>query len=163
MTIAFILPRTFTKLSFQAEAIFPAAWKLIIDYKPEPSNFILPDGAEYHVPCNFMIWTREEVNWYPDLRKQKPKPTDDFIFLPRGSKDAIFCINGNSGKVRKVEEITNPKAEHYIGVGTKNEEELLKKFSHFTLTFSSGVSGGNAWVGRNEILTAYNSLKNKEV
>ena len=40
----------------------------------------------------------------------------EFMFLPRGSKDADFVINGNSGKIKKVSEVTNSKSEHYIRI-----------------------------------------------
>jgi hypothetical protein len=68
--IAFILPKSFKKESFQR--IFPLNWHLI-DQLDLPANSFTVDGRVYDVPCVFQIWEKqdterkidaiEEVDW----------------------------------------------------------------------------------------------------
>lgn len=163
-TIAFILPNTFSKVSNQGLSLFPKEWSLVIE-EPLQSDSFLIDGEEYHVPCSFYVWVRGnpgEVNpsWdeLPNLRKVKVAQPVDFKFMPRGSIEADFSVNGNNGKVKDLASITNPKAEHYIRVtnrDTQSIEKLRSMFSQFTYDFKSSVNGGNAWVGQQEIIKAF--------
>ena len=153
-TIAFILPDTFSKLSNQSLSLFPKNWKLIVEHKLSNSNFTIQESTKpYYVPCTFYVWTKRDSDI--NLRQVKIEASDDFEFLPRGSEDADFTINGNSGKVKELYEVTNSKAEHYIKAKKKNVEELKEIFKNLDYTFLSSVNGGNAWIGQQEILKAY--------
>lgn len=152
-TIAFILPDTFSKLSNQSLSLFPKEWKLIVEHKLSDCDFEIANGKTYFVPCTFYVWTKRESSI--NLRQIKLPNSTDFAFLPRGSQDADFTINGNSGKVKSLNEVTNPKAEHYIKAGEKTPEELKQIFEHLDYTFLSSVNGGNAWLGQQDILKAY--------
>lgn len=156
-TIAFILPDTFSKLSNQSLSLFPSNWKLILEHKLSNCNFIA-DNKNYYVPCSFYIWTKKDspIN----LRKIKIANSNDFNFLKREDKKADFSINGNNGRVKEINEITNPKAEHYIQATGKSKEELKKIFNSLNYNFLSSVNGGNAWIGQQEILQAYNNYIN---
>lgn len=155
-TIAFILPETFSKISNQSETVFPKNWSLIVEEELPKQSFLI-NGKEYHVPCRFFVWTKQKTNI--NLRKIKLPETEDFIFLSRGDENADFCINGNNGKVKEINEVTNSKAEHYIKAKNKTVEELKEIFNNITYTFLSSVNGGNSWIGRQEILEAYYKLK----
>ncbi|MDR3227084.1 MAG: hypothetical protein LBT56_05375 [Prevotellaceae bacterium] len=150
-TIAFILPDTFSK--FLVQKIFPQNWKLIIEEALGRDNFEI-NGETYHVPCSFFVWTKRETN--VNLRKiELPEPTK-IKFLPRFSKEADFTINGNSGKVKELSEVTNYKSEHYIKVLYANEKYSIKQqISQLKYNFKSSVNGGNAWISQQEILEAY--------
>jgi hypothetical protein len=160
-TIAFILPDTFSKLSNQSLSLFPKNWKLIVEHKLSNSNFTIQDSVKpYFVPCTFYIWTKRESNI--NLRQVKVENSEDFEFLPRNSGNADFTINGNSGKVKNLSEVTNSKAEHYIKARKKSAEELRKIFEQLDYTFLSSVNGGNAWIGQQEILKAYQNFQKAE-
>jgi hypothetical protein len=153
-TIAFVLPDTFSKLSNQSLTLFPKNWKLIVEHKLSNSNFIIQESTKpYYVPCTFYVWTKRDSDI--NLRQVKIEASDDFEFLSRGSEDADFTINGNSGKVKELYEVTNSKAEHYIKAKKKSAEELKEIFKNLDYTFLSSVNGGNAWIGQQEILKAY--------
>lgn len=77
-------------------------------------------GEPYKVPCSFFVWTRQVGDF--SLRKTILKENEDFSFCPRGDTHADFSINGNSGKVKEICEITNPKAENYIKAGKKRKK-----------------------------------------
>lgn len=157
-TIAFILPDTFSKLSNQSETLFPKEWRLIVEEKLSDNNFTIKEDEkikDYHVPCSFYVWTKEagKIN----LRKEKVENSNDFTFLKRGDKEADFSINGNTGKVKNINDITNPKAEHYIKANI-DKDKLRKRFENMNYDFKSSVNGGNSWIGRQEILKQYKEL-----
>lgn len=150
-TIAFILPNTFNK--FLMQRVFPKGWRLIkiipLDCEYKTANI------DYFVPSSFFIWTRRECKI--DLRKKEPKKNDDFVFLPRGDETADFTINGNSGKVKNLREVTNSKAEHYIKVKDgKDIEEVKEKITKTEFIFYSSVNGGVAWLSQKDIEEQYN-------
>ena len=155
-TIAFILPDTFSKLTNQSLSLFPKNWKLIIEHKLSNSNFTVQNSNKpYYVPCTFYVWTKRDSNI--NLRQVKIAPSKDFEFLSRGDSNADFTINGNSGKVKELFEVTNSKAEHYIKAKEKSVDELKEIFKNLNYTFLSSVNGGNAWIGQQDILKAYNN------
>mgnify|MGYP004663672797 FL=1 len=152
-TIAFILPDTFGKLSNQS--VFPKEWRLIIEHKISDCHFSTKEG-EYYVPCSFYVWTREAGS--KNLRQRKAPPTSDFMFLSCGDVSADFSINGNSGRVKELSQITNPKAEHYIKARNKSVSELKDIFTTISYPFKSSCNGGNAWISQQDILKAYYDL-----
>lgn len=118
-TIAFILPDTFSKVSNQSLSLFPKEWRLVVEHKLSNCFFDM-HGEPYKVPCSFFVWTRQVGDF--SLRKTILKENEDFSFCPRGDTHADFSINGNSGKVKEICEITNPKAENYIKAGKKRKK-----------------------------------------
>lgn len=156
-TIAFILPDTFRKRINQAA--FSEHWHLQ-KIASLPKDSFLVDGEDYNVPCSFFIWTKREVE--KDLREVPPEPTKDFVFLDRGNSDADFTVNGNSGKVKVLEQVTNPKAEHYIRHGVVNKYALINIFMQLKYPTLSSVSNGNYWLNQEDILRAYQNYKEGE-
>ena len=155
-TIAFILPDTFSKLTNQK--VFPSNWRLIIKHKLKGVNFTI-ENKDYYVPCSFFVWTKREGDI--NLREQAVPKTDLFDFLSRGDQKADFVINGNNGKVRNLQEVTNPKSEHYIYVKNRNQKEKIRLFfEEAKYDFKSSVNGNNAWIGQQDILKYfYNNFK----
>lgn len=150
-TIAFVLPNTFNK--FLVQKVFPNQWKLkkIIPLDCEYKA----NGIEYFVPSSFFIWTLKDC---ADLRKKEAKKINDFIFLSRGDETADFVLNGNSGKIKSLDKITNPKAEHYIK-SLIDKEELIKRLNSIKWIMYSSVNGGNAWISQKDIEEQYGELK----
>ena len=71
------------------------------------------------------------------------------------TKPRTFLLMAIPGKIKEINEIKNPKAEHYIKAKNKSKEELIFIFSNLSYNFKSSVNGGNAWIGQQEILEAY--------
>lgn len=154
-TIAFILPQTFSKTINQKH--FPETYRLAVEEELPTEAFTL-EGESFHIPARWYVWTKDE-NYRPgvDLRKQTIPDNPAFQFMRRESPEADFVLNGNSGKVKRLHEVTNPKAEHYIRItDRKKVQEELAKFTQLKFNFNSTVNGGVAWVGKQEILNAYN-------
>lgn len=162
-TIAFILPKTFSKALNQQANLFPKEFRLVIENELDDNSFTL-EGETFHIPCGWYVWTKnndfmEGIN----LRKKLLAENKDFKFVSRGSTDADFTINGNNGKIKSLNEVTNPKAEHYIRVN--NRKEVLKvknKLLDNKYDFKSSVNGGVAWIGKQEIIAAYENQISKD-
>lgn len=154
-TIAFILPKTFSKLTNQN--VFPKDWRLVKEVDLGTTDFDLFGQGELYIPCFFYVWTKHpEINHGTNLRSRKAPIPNDFRFVNRGSMEADFVINGNNGRVRDLSEVTNPKAEHYVQVADGVDVEALKaKLQQLDFTFYSSVNGGVAWVNRDDINRAY--------
>lgn len=155
-TIAFILPNTFSKHSNQT--MFPQQWRLV-EHSPLPDDHFLLDGNKIHIPCSFFVWTQRD-DYLPgvDLRDAKQPPAAEFMFLPRGDAAADFCVNGNSGRVRDVCEVSNTKAEHYIKVRDGfNLDDVRGELNSMVFPMVSSVNGGVAWISRNDILKQWHS------
>lgn len=156
-TIAFILPDTFSKLTNQN--CFPKNWSLISVNKLTNTCFTV-NNKDYHVPCSFYVWTRDPSSI--NLREVKMNVPNEFSFLSRGDMTADFTINGNTGKVKLVSEVSNTKAEHYIRVSDKEDVAQIKQiFENITYDFKSSVNGGNAWIGQQDIIKAFVINKNQ--
>jgi hypothetical protein len=158
-SIAFILPKTFSKAINQKTSLFPSSYRLVLETELKQESFSI-EGEDLHIPCKWYVWTKDEDFMKGvDLRKQLLEDSSDFMFATRGSVTADFTINGNSGKVKSLEEVTNPKAEHYIKAsGEVSPEELMKRFKNLSFELNSSVNGGVAWLGKQEILAAYKNL-----
>lgn len=154
-TIAFILPDVFNK--FVNQKIFSNDWKLVSKFKLD-DNFLTENG-EYYVPTTFYVWTKGDSKI--NLREVKEENSKDFSFLKKKDKNADFCFNGNNGKIKEPRDVKNYKAEHYIKSNI-DKKTLIQRFKSMNLDFNSSVNGGISWVGKQEIIKAYNSfLKEK--
>lgn len=167
-TIAFVLPDTFTKRTNQR--CFPDEWRLVqvlelsrdectflLGYKDEERDADSKDDEQeidgLFIPCSFFVWTRLD-DYMPNINlrdKIVPQP-EQYTFLARGDENADFSVNGNNGKTKNLEDITNPKAEHYIRVSEGYDaDELRSLFDDIDYDFKSSVNGGVAWVSQNDI------------
>ena len=154
-TIAFILPNTFNKLTnqkvfgnYKLKKIIP----LDCEYKAK--------GINYFVPSSFFIITKKDCI---DLKKRKIAEIKSFRFLPRGDNTADFTINGNTGKIKKLSEVTNSKAEHYIKVSDGFSVENIKNnLLKINFSFYSSINGRLSWIGQNDIKEAYSEFESSE-
>lgn len=160
-TIAFVLPKTFNKKINQK--IFPDGWRLIkaIEFDKTSSTFELYDEDDIYIPCDFFVWTsRTDLLPIVDLRKKSIEKPDELIFVSRGSEQADFTINGNNGKVKELDNVTNPKAEHYIQVNPLYSKKEVKDFLRtLNYRFHSSVNGGVAWINKDDISETFNETK----
>lgn len=153
-TVAFVLPDVFAKRSNQR--CFPDAWRLVGILGLRRDAFTI-GGEPYHVPCSFFVWTQsDDIMPGRDLREAPVPQPEEFSYLGRGDMRAHFTVNGNSGRVRDVADVTNPKAEHYVRVSDGYDaEEIRGRMESLDLRFRSSASGGVAWVNRDDINRAW--------
>lgn len=149
-TIAFVLPDVFAKMSNQR--CFPQEWRLVSVLGLRREAFAI-GGKPYHVPCSFFVWTRTaDIMPGTDLRETPVPQPREFSYLRRGDGRADFSVNGNSGRVKDVADITNPKAEHYVRVSDGYDVATVRQMlSDLDFDFRSSANGGVAWVNRDDI------------
>ena len=157
--IALILPDTFNRLTNQK--CF-GTYRLIDIWKLPDNDFVL-DGEDYHVPCSFFVLTScDNIRPDVDLRDKKVEQPVEYSFLQRDDVTADFCINGNSGRVHNIADVTNSKAEHYIKVNNGyNASTVRMTFENAEYDQLSSCNGGNWWINRNDINKAYLKAKSK--
>ena len=121
-TIAFILPRSFKKVSVQNR--LNLSFHLIKEVDLPDNSFLL-NGNEYDVPCVFQIWKRNSV-----LREKiKLKTTTDFFSFVDSSQASIRIprVGGNAGKATL--QLQGAKSSNYfIKNNTKMSDEEFVLF-----------------------------------
>ena len=151
--VAFILPDVFKRYTNQK--VFEQY--RLIDYFKLPDDSFIFQGRNYSVPCSFFILANDN-NIMPkkDMKDIKVSQPQEYNFLKRGDLSADFVLNGNSGRVRTVEEVTNSKAEHYIKVFDRNRVENIKNiFMQLSFPHLSSCNGKNWWINQNDINKAF--------
>lgn len=108
-TIAFIVPRSFRKVSVQNRLSLD--FVLVKDVDLPKNSFIL-NGKDYDVPVCFQIWARSPIK----RAKVKMKTTSDFVRFTSDSSEADFRIQRVGGNAGKVFEDKNgaTSSNHYI-------------------------------------------------
>ncbi len=91
-TIAFILPKSFRKDSFQKS--FPLNFHLVKEIDL-PKNAFIIDGKNHHVPCVFQIWVKKDTERYIEPIVEE----NGFHFISKPElKDTHFDGGGNPVK-----------------------------------------------------------------
>lgn len=159
-TIAFVLPDVFNKHTNQK--IFPKEWKLKQVIKLPRDSFTL-DGEEYHVPCSFYIWTKDDVE--KDLRFNPDEfITQDFEYiLTKDKENADFFVMGASPRVvKEIADVHINNRGYYIK-SLIGKEILMDRFRNINWNEhgNSSVNGGASWFSKPELIKAYEEQKNK--
>lgn len=166
--IAFIIPRTFRRLSVQNK--LNKMFHLIYDedVPTKPCSFI----PQMMVKCCFQIWEKKEVErLFIDL----PTKHDDWNFLPFGPLDengqptppngADFAMRAYGGKIGEIEKIKlsqlRPKSWHWIKSNI-DKEELINIFNQLNYSNSSNTARQNS-MGRGELVRLYTEFINSKL
>lgn len=153
-TVAFILPRTYKKLSKQK--VFPDSWKLVAELDLGDGEQFTVDGEPVHIPTVFQVWTNKDFG--VDLREsRKPEPTTtDFMFTEAGGAD-WFMFGAAPGNIVHPSNVTENNRGYYL----KCSEEVKRNLQsiNWKKHALSTVAGGAAWFTKREIIAAYNKEK----
>lgn len=162
-TIAFILPKTFNKRTNQK--CFPNSWRLVkvVELSVEENTFILQGNKHIIIPCSFYIWTKiDSILPGKNLRQEIVPIPDEITFLPRGDTKSELVINGNNGKSRSPNLVTNPKAEHYIKISEGfDQKEVIDFLKTLKYDFHSSVNGGVAWINKEDISRTFEAKRSE--
>lgn len=158
--IAFIVPRTFRKLSVQNKLNknFHIIYDEDIPVKPccfEPPMM---------VKCCFQIWEKKEKirpiielpTTHKDWNFMKLGPIDKYgqPTPPIGADFAIRAYGGNIGEIRKLKlNELRPKSWHWIKSNI-NKEDLIIKFNQLDYSNSKNTARQNS-MGRGELVKLY--------
>jgi len=163
--IAFIVPRTFRRISVQNK--LNLNFHIILDEEipTSPCAFNPPMMAK----CCFQIWEkRNDSRAFVDL----PTSHDDWEFLSNGPADnngqptppanADFAIRAYGGKCGEIMaenlNILRPKSWHWIKSNI-DKEELKKRFKSLNYDISMDTARQNS-IGRGELVKIYTEMYN---
>lgn len=135
--IAFILPKSFKKISIQNRLSLDFSLKE--EYELSENAFLL-EGKDYNVPCIFQIWIKTEE----PRKKKKLKLESKYIEFTKTKELADFRVQrvgGNAGKAF-LDKNGAVSSNYYIINHSRlsNEDfvELLNTLQYPTITFTVG-------------------------
>ena len=164
--IAFIIPRTFRRISVQNK--LDNMFHLV--YDEELPNKPCCFAPQMMVKCCFQIWERKNVKReFVDL----PTKHNDWEFLPFGPIDdnnqptppqgADFAIRAYGGKIGYIQlnnlDKLRPKSWHWIKSHI-DKTELKNRFNQLDYSNSVNTARQNS-MGRGELVSIYNKMYNK--
>ena len=136
-TIAFILPRSFKKVSLQNQ--LDLNFSLIKEMDLPEDSFTL-DKEDYGVPCVFQVWERTEK----PRKKVKMKTTTTLFEFTKNPDDADFRIQrvgGNAGKAY-VDRNGAVSSNYYLinktSLSIEQLIEILNTIEYPSITFTVG-------------------------
>lgn len=148
--IAFILPRTFKKISV-IEKLNPYFHLIYEDLLPE--NSFEFNNKSYNVPCVFQIWRKKN--------KKRPKVEilkshSDFIFVEKlHANFAIQRVGVNAGAI-KTDFNDCSASSHYFIKSDNNAETIFKKIIWDDVKFNTA---GNPSISKHELILLYEQFK----
>ncbi len=158
--IAFIIPKTFRKVSIQNRLAMNFHLLLDIDIPHKPCSFDPPMG----VKCCFQIWQKQK-----SLRVaiSLPATHPDWVFLPYGPKDennqptppinadfAIRAYGGECGYIQTTNlDILRPKSWHFIKANI-DVFVLIHRFNQLNYAESMNTARQNS-IGKKELVQLY--------
>lgn len=166
--IAFIIPRTFRKVSVQNK--LNRKFHLIYDEEiPNKPCWFTPQMS---VKCCFQIWEKKDIERQLIILSTIHK---DWDFLPFGKidskgqptppKGADFAMRAYGGKIGEIItdnlEILRPKSWHWIKSNI-DKLELINRFKSLDYSNSLNTSRQNS-MGRGELVSLYIDFVNSEI
>lgn len=165
--IAFIIPRTFRRISVQNKLDTKFHLLFDEDIPMKPCGFTPP----MMVKCCFQIWEKKSYERYKVTLETKH---NDWEFLSLGPKDNVgqptppvgadFAIRAYGGKCGdiKIEELhlLRPKSWHWIKCNI-DKNILINRFKQLDYSISLDTARQNS-IGRGELVTLYSDFINVE-
>ena len=158
--IAFIVPRTFRRISVQNKLNLHFHLVHDEDIPIQPCSFVPPMMAK----CCFQVWEKKELQ---RCLIELSMTHNDWEFLAFGEKDengqptppdnadfAIRAYGGKCGEIAESElESLRPKSWHWIKANI-DKHVLIERFKNLDYTFSQNTARQNS-IGRGELVKLY--------
>jgi len=144
--IAFIVPRTFKKVSVQNK--LSLNWVLYKEIEL-PINAFTFEGKDYPVPCVWQIWI-------PGIRQKVVLPTThpDFVWVDKSKADyAIRRVGGLSGKIFKEFDKYAESSNYFIQCIPEVYDKLVSLYPKFQEI--SKNTAGNPSLSKTELVQIY--------
>ena len=149
-TIAFILPKSFKKDSFQR--VFPPNYHL--EYEDDVGNdaFIL-NGKPYDVPCVFQIWKRK------DTKRKMPKKLTPigykFVKKAQNPDYSLRRVGVYAGKIFTEIEDKSIQSHYFIKL-EQNNDDFMEKYN--TIEWKHNNTVGPKSISKQEFIKEINKL-----
>lgn len=150
-TIAFIVPRTFRKLSVHKR--LNLNFHLIHD-EVLPTNSFIYEGKEYDVPCLFQIWTKKMTERVID---DSPTTHSDFVFTSHVNCDyAIQRVGENAGTIKDKCNKVSPQSHYFIKENVTGTRTILEQIDWEDVKRNTA---GNPSISKRELIKLYTHIK----
>lgn len=149
-TIAFILPKSFKKNSFQS--VFPPNYHL--EYQDDVGKYAFTANEKPHdVPCVFQIWCKKETK---RIIPKKLKPTH-FKFVKKNENPdySLRRVGVNAGNLSKHIKDKSEQSHYFIKVDN-NSDLFIKKYQNIKWEHSNTV--GPRSISKQEFIREINKL-----
>lgn len=168
--IAFIIPRTFRKISVHNK--LDAAFHLV--YDEEIPNTPCCFSPHIKVKCCFQIWEKRET---PRQFIAQPTTHPDWVFLKLGPKDihgqptpplhADFAMRAYGGKIGDIKteglKDLRPKSWHWFKINIQvDKNSLINRFNQLDYSHSLNTARQNS-MGRAELVSLYLNFMNSKL
>ena len=152
-TIAFILPKSFKKDSFQDK--IPLELHLVVEREIPENSFSL-NGQDYDVPCVFQVWTKLNV------KREKSKKIDPEEFEYIKKPDLAFRrVGANAGKVFTDVNDKSSESHYFIRFNDKVDiDDIVEKLNSIEWPHNNTV--GPRSISKNELNKKLNLLLTKQ-
>jgi hypothetical protein len=161
--IAFIVPRTFRRVSVQNKLNRNFHLRFDEDIPMEPCSFTPPMMAK----CCFQVWEKMDTeratvelsttheDW--DFLGFGPKDTNGQPTPPEGADFALRAYGGQCGEIIETGlETLRPKSWHWIRSNI-HKEELIERFETLDYSVSQNTARQNS-IGRGELVRLYSEM-----
>lgn len=163
--IAFIVPRTFRRISIQNRLSPLFHLRYDEDIPTDPCSFDPPMQAK----CCFQIWERKEISRplveLPSTHKDweflsmGPLDTNNQPTVPRGADFALRAYGGKCGEIETTHlDTLRPKSWHWIK-STIDPAILIKRFQTLDYSISLDTARQNS-IGKKELVQLYHEKFN---
>jgi hypothetical protein len=145
--IAFILPKSFKKVSMQKS--FHIKWHLI-DQHNIPDNSFVIDGKVHNVPCVFQIWQKKDTDRLVPAKVYPKKYT--FV-----KKDGDFSLRRVGVYASKIDSNTDKSVQSHYFIKMDddvNKELFLENYSK--VVFDTDNTVGPRSISKQEFITKLN-------
>ena len=149
-TIAFILPKSFKKQSYQKA--FPLKYHLVYQEDVEKNAFLIND-TPYNVPCVFQIWKQKDVN-RKIPKKEIPKGFN-FVKKEENPHYSLRRVGVYAGKISH-EIVNKSKQSHYFIKLDNDCEHFVNKYNKIQWNHDNTV--GPKSISKQEYIIELNKL-----
>jgi hypothetical protein len=149
--IAFIIPKTFRKVSLQNK--LNLNFHLIKDIDL-PKNSFVYEGEDYNVPCCFQIWEKK------DTAREKiaftESPLIEFVKKNEGCDFAVRRAGGTAGQAKEDFKDCKEPSFHFLKLKTKEYsiKELIEIINSIDFSKEANSTAGVRSISKGELVNA---------
>ena len=149
-TVAFILPKSFKKDSFQK--VFPPNYHL--EYQDDVGkDAFLANGKPHHVPCIFQIWRKKDTNRIIP-KKLEPKGFK-FVKKDQNPDYSLRRVGVYAGKMFTEIEDKSIQSHYFIKL-EQNNDDFMEKYN--TIEWKHDNTVGPKSISKQEFIRELNKL-----
>ena len=150
LTIAFILPKSFKKNSFQK--VFPPNYHLEYQDDVEKDAF-LANGKPYDVPCVFQIWKKKDVN----RKRPRQLTPKGYKFVKKDDNPdySLRRVGVYAGKLSTEIDDKSKQSHNFIKL-EQNYDDFMEKYNEIVWEHNNTV--GPKSISKQEFIKEINKL-----